>query len=65
MKACHNGHLEIVKLLLEQKGIDVIAQDSRGMSALTLSIEKGYSEITKLLLSQNDIDINIENVFLL
>ena len=65
MKACNNGHLEIVKLLLEQKGIDFIAQGNKGKSALIISIEKGFLEITKLLLSQNGIDVNTRDVFLL
>ena len=53
-----------MKLLLEQKGINIIAQDNKGKSALTISIEREFPEITKLLLSQNDIDVNTEDVFL-
>ena len=64
MKACNNGHLEMVKLLLEQKGINFIAQGNKGKSALNISIERGFSEITKLLLSQNGIDVNAKDAFL-
>ena len=72
------GQIDIVKLLLEQEGIDVnanyfyfnsiIFQNNIWnlfqlyMTALMYASEKGFIEIVKLLLEQEGIDINSKNI---
>ena len=73
--AIYNGNNEIVKLLLEQKGIDInipsVIRQSRSMSvqdvmhediktALIFAIENENIEIIQLLLSFDDIDVNLQ-----
>lgn len=45
-----NGHLDCVKELLKQPGIQINAQDSKGYTALMHAVEKGNVEIVKTLL---------------
>ena len=47
--ACQNGHTEIVKLLIEVKGID-LNKGAKGTSPLQKSKQKNHHEIAKLLL---------------
>lgn len=50
--ACDRGHLEIVKLLLEN-GADVNVKDTfYGATPLTWAVNKGHTEIVKLLLEK-------------
>jgi ankyrin repeat protein len=51
---------EVVKLLLNQKGIDVNKQDNSGSTALC-RVAFGCVEAAKLLLDREDIDINLPN----
>jgi ankyrin repeat protein len=47
--ACHKGHIEVVKTLLENHArVDVF--DNEGRSALHLAAENGYQEICGILL---------------
>ena len=48
MLSSHNGHLEIVELLL--KNAAEVIETSIGMTALKLSTVNGHSEITELLM---------------
>jgi len=54
--ASWNGHLEIVKLLLEAKA-DVNAADTYGLTPLYMASQYGYTEVVKLLLDAK-VDIN-------
>ncbi len=47
-----------IRLLLEQKEIDVNQIDNDGHTALIHACNYGYGEIVKLLLEQKDIDVN-------
>lgn len=48
--ACHNGHMEIVNILLQNHArVDVF--DNEGRSALHLAAEKGYLEVCDALLA--------------
>ena len=49
MNASNNGHTEVVKLLLQVKGIDVNKQDKDGDTALKCASKEGHTEIAKLL----------------
>ena len=52
MQASVYGHGGVVKLLLEQKNIDVNAKDVREDTALMLASEYGHAGVVKLLLEQ-------------
>ena len=47
--AALNGYIDIVRLLLEQPGIDTTRINNEGKTALDLAREKGHSEIAQLL----------------
>ena len=64
MIASRNGSIEIVKLLLEKEGIDVLSQNKDGKSALIFSLTEKHPEIAKMLLSQKGIDVNAYDIFL-
>ena len=49
MGATQNGHIEDVKLLLEQKGIDVNPEDLNGKTAIILAAEKNRTKIFEML----------------
>ena len=48
MAASHEGHIDIVKLLLD-KGADVNAKSKDGDTALKAASVKGHTEIVELL----------------
>ena len=52
------GHKEVVALLLEQNGIDLNAEDSKGLTALHTACDRGHQQVVALLLEQNGIDLN-------
>ena len=52
MEAAQEGHLELVRYLLEANA-DVNAQTQTGDTALTYSCENGHTEVAKLLLQYN------------
>lgn len=52
--ACHNGHAEVVQLLLEQDGIDVNnARQFNGSAPLHAACYGGHAHIVKLLLARS------------
>ena len=57
--ASQQGHLEVVKLLIE-KGIYINQTDSNGWNALHWASEKGHKEIVQILIEKG-IDINQTN----
>ena len=59
------GDLEIVKMLLERKEIDINTQTVDGVTPFTVSIFKSHEEITQLLLRRPDLELkNDEEIFL-
>ena len=54
--ACTKGDLVIVKMLLEQEGIDINTDRGDGVTVFALSLKRN-EEITKLLLRQADLEI--------
>ena len=60
MLAIRNGHLEIVKYLVEEKGFDINATYMDENIFLTKAIEDGQLEIVKYLV-ENGVDINAKD----
>jgi ankyrin repeat protein len=50
--AAMDGHMEVVRVLLEWEGIDIDAEDSAGLTALHYSVQNGHSEVVELLLKK-------------
>ena len=55
--AANYGHAEIVRLLLEQSGINVNASDKSGSTALHSASQYGHADIVSILLDQRGIDV--------
>ena len=55
--AAIGGHVEIVKLLLEDPRVDVRAVDKTGCSALHHAAVKGHVEVVKLFLEDHRVDV--------
>jgi predicted nucleic acid-binding Zn-ribbon protein len=60
-KACSQGNVENVKLLLD-KGVDVNAKDTEGWTVLMYASEYGHTEIVKLLL-ESGADVNAKTEY--
>jgi hypothetical protein len=58
IRACLLGRVEIVRLLLKRKDIDVNWSDSNGDRALSLS---SNTEVVKMLLDDQRVDVNFRN----
>jgi len=55
------GHIEIVKLLLNDQRVDVNKEDEYGITPFSIACQNGRIEIVKLLLNDNRVDINQAN----
>ena len=53
-----NGHVKVVKLLLDNKDIDVNQSPSIGETPLYIASTVGHTAVVKLLLDRDDIDVN-------
>lgn len=53
MKACENGHIEIVKMLLD-KGVNLNQCDWTQCSPSTIAYKMGHRKIEKMLSAEND-----------
>ena len=62
ISASLEGRIDIVKLLLDKKGIDVNYKNN-GWTALMLASHKGNIDTVKLLLDRKDIDVNSKNKY--
>jgi len=58
--ACRNGHIEIVKLLLNEERID-INKGKYSRTPFELACSLGHTGIVKLLLNDKRIDVNIQD----
>jgi ankyrin repeat protein len=49
IRACYNGHVDVVRLLLAQKDIKINQAMKDGRTPLYIAIREGHSEIADLL----------------
>ncbi|WCR57689.1 ankyrin repeat domain-containing protein [Wolbachia endosymbiont of Ctenocephalides felis wCfeJ] len=56
--AALNGHLDIIKCLVEQKNVDVNQVDNDGLTVLHVAAENGRLGIVKHLVEQKNVDVN-------
>lgn len=59
--AATNGHIDIIKFLLQVPGIDVNAHEQNGDTALMWAAYRRDKNIIKMLLQHPEIDINAQN----
>jgi len=58
-RACgYSGNAEIVKLLLNDKRVDINKAQSQGVTPFYIACQEGHNEIVKLLLDDHRVDIN-------
>jgi ankyrin repeat protein len=60
LAASCNGHVEIVKFLLQQNNIDVNIQRKNGGTALYMASRGGHLDVVRALLQHNKVDVNAE-----
>ena len=54
--AAGRGHLDSVKLLVEEAGVDLWLRDAPGMSSLDLAAHYGHLEIVRYLIEERGMD---------
>jgi ankyrin repeat protein len=68
--ASENGHIEVVKLLLNHPKVDPSSKNNYGNNfidlvnvslAIRLASQRGYNEVVKLLLNHPKVDPSAEN----
>ena len=60
MEASYEGHLKVIKYLIENGKVNVNSKDDDGWTALMRASWRGYSEILQYLI-EIGADINIKN----
>jgi len=61
-RACgYSGHIEIVKLLLNDERVDINKANKYGTTPFYIACYSGHIEIVKLLLNDNRVDVNKAN----
>ncbi len=58
--ASQEGHLEVIKLLLQTDKVDVNLQTTNGETALHASSLYGHLEVVRELLQNNKVDVNLQ-----
>ena len=60
MRACANGHKDIVKLIMDNsdRNIDLNARNNRGTTAFMCACLQGHKDVVRLLLNNSDIELN-------
>lgn len=61
--ASYKGHMEVVKLLLSRKDVDVNSRDNEASTPLLYAAAQGHGGIVEQLLAHKDIEANLENSF--
>jgi len=56
--ACEKGHLEIVKLLLNDSRVDITKADDHDYTPFYIACQEGHTNIVELLLNDKRVDIN-------
>ncbi|KAJ7584529.1 ankyrin repeat-containing domain protein, partial [Mycena floridula] len=59
--ACHNGHINVVQLLLSREDINSSSINTNPGNPLLFAVQQGHMEIVKLLLQQPDIDTTVQD----
>ncbi|KAI2494865.1 serine/threonine kinase [Fragilaria crotonensis] len=54
-------HLEVVRTLLNHRGVDVNIKDNDGYTALILASGNGHLEVVRALLNHDGVDVNIKD----
>ena len=60
MPACQNGHIDVVKILLENEA-QVNLQEKNGLSSLMLASQNGHDDVVRLLL-ENKAQVDLQNI---
>ena len=64
LHAARLGHIDIVRVLVNEVTIDINARDSRGQTALSLAAEAGNMDVVSFLLEVDGVDPNtVDTVF--
>ncbi len=58
MAASHNGHVEVVRLLLARQGVEVNKTTQNGATALYIASQCGRDEVVQLLLARQGVEVN-------
>ena len=61
--ASNRGQVNMVKLFLEQEGINVNIRDKYMFTSLRAAAQNGHTEVVKLLLACEDNDVNLADIF--
>ena len=59
--AANNGHLEIIKFLMTQEGVDLNRRGYLGNTALSRAARSGHADIIRALMTNDKLDPNIPN----
>jgi ankyrin repeat protein len=59
--ASWNGHMEVVRVFLNEDGVDVNVKGEFDNTALIWASLKGHSEVIRALLSHYGVDVHVEN----
>ena len=57
--ASSKGHVDVVRLLLQQSGVEVNARAENGATALVVASLAGYDDVVRELLRHSEVDVNI------
>ncbi|OHT03205.1 hypothetical protein TRFO_29516 [Tritrichomonas foetus] len=55
------GQLEVIRFVIEERGMDINSKNSLGKTSLILASENGFSDIVDYLLSFEEIEVNAGN----
>ncbi|KAL7273945.1 hypothetical protein RUND412_003172 [Rhizina undulata] len=61
LSVAQHGYSEGLRLLLEQKGVDLNAKSDPGWSPLHVAADKGHEAVVRLLLEQEGVELNVKN----
>ena len=58
-RACYEGHLSVVKLLIKEKVCDVTERDLNGHTPLQVACRKGHTEVVKYFIDDCHVDLRV------
>ncbi|KAJ7574226.1 ankyrin repeat-containing domain protein [Mycena floridula] len=59
--ACHNGHINVVQLLLSREDINSSSMNTNPGNSLLFAVQRGHMHIVQFLLQQKDVDLTISD----